>query len=86
MISMAEGGAGFLLTITKPAAWRGSLQVLEDFEGHVRPMRRRQEKRKERAKHWPCDSEAQGVIVLVGMRLMGALEVQSVPPGKRCSK
>ena len=44
--------------ITKPAAWRGDVQVLEE---HAMPVRRCEEKRKEWAKHWQCDSEAQGV-------------------------
>ena len=32
MISSNAGGVGFLRRITKPAAWRGGFQVLEDLE------------------------------------------------------
>ena len=43
----AEGGTGFLHTITKPAAWTGGLQVLEELEKDVKPMRTCEEKRRE---------------------------------------
>ena len=42
-----------------PTAWRGSLPVLEEFEEDAKPMKRCEEKRKERAKYWQCDSEVQ---------------------------
>ena len=67
MIPSVEG-AGFLHRITKPAAWRGGLQVLEDLEGDVKPTRRCEEKKKEWAKHWQCDSEAQWRISRGGMK------------------
>ena len=36
MIKSAEGSAGFLHKITKPAAWRGGAQILEKEEEDVR--------------------------------------------------
>ena len=59
MMSSAEGGAGFLHRITKPAAWSGGLQVLEELEEDAKPMKRCEDKREEWAKHWRCDSELQ---------------------------
>ena len=59
-MSSAEGRAGFLHRITKPAVWRGYLQVQEELEEDVKPMRRCKETRNEWAKHWQCDSEVQG--------------------------
>ena len=40
ILSSADGGEGFLHRITKPAAWRGGLLVLEDLEEDAGPMRR----------------------------------------------
>ena len=39
-ISSAEGTAGSLHRITKAAAWRGCLQVLEELAEDAEPMRR----------------------------------------------
>ena len=61
MMSSAEGGASFLHLSTKPASWRGGLQVLEDLEVDVKVMGTCDEKREEEAKHWQCDSEVRGV-------------------------
>ena len=57
MMTSAEGGTGFLHTITKLAAWRGCARV-EELEGDAKPMERWEEKENEWAKHWQCDSEA----------------------------
>ena len=37
MVTRAEGGAGFLHRITKPAARRGGLHVLEELENMLCP-------------------------------------------------
>ena len=57
MVSSAEGGSGFLRRTTKPATWRGGLQVEED----AIPIERCDEQRKEWGKHWQWDSEVQGL-------------------------
>ena len=59
MIASAEGGACLLHSITKPTAWRGGVQVLEEVERDAKPLQRCEEKRKEWAKHWKCNSEVQ---------------------------
>ena len=53
MIAGAEGGAGSLHKMTKPTAWRRGVQVLEEVERDC------EEKGKEWAKHWQCNTEVQ---------------------------
>ena len=55
MIKSAEGSAGLLHKITKPAARRGGAQILEKEEEGVRLLDRCEAKREEWAKHWQCD-------------------------------
>ena len=59
MIPAAEGGAGLLHEITKPTAWRGVVPVLQEDARDVRLWDRCEEKRKEWAKHWQCNTELQ---------------------------
>ena len=49
-------GSGLLHKITQPTALIGGVQVLKEEEKDVRPLARCEEKRKERAKHWQCDT------------------------------
>ena len=51
MIKSAEGSAGLLREITKPAAWIGGAQILKKEED-ARLLDRCEAKRKEWAKHW----------------------------------
>ena len=53
MIRSADGSAGHLHRITKPAAWRGGEQILKEEEEDVRLMDRCEEKKKW-ARHWQC--------------------------------
>ena len=55
MIKSADGSAGLLHKITKPAAWRGGAQISEKGEEDVRLLDRCEAKMKEWAKHWQCD-------------------------------
>ena len=67
-------GAGFFVhTITKPAAWRGGLQVVEELEEDPEHMKKCEEKEKEWAKHCQCGSVAQGMED----KLWGSEEVRS---------
>ena len=68
MIKSAEGGAGLLHKITKPAAWRRGAQILKKEEEDARLLDRCEAKRKEWsirwhnyewAKHWQCDESVQ---------------------------
>ena len=52
MIKSAEGSAGLLHKISKPTAWRGGVQILENEEEDARLVDRCAAKRKEWAKHW----------------------------------
>ena len=52
-------GCRFLSQNLEAGCWRGGLQVLEDLEEDAERMRRCEEKRKERARHWQCDSDVQ---------------------------
>ena len=58
-VRSAEGGTGLLHEITKPTAWRGGVQILKEEEQDARPMDRCEERRKEWARHWHCDANAQ---------------------------
>ena len=59
MIASAEGTTGLLHKITKPTAWRGGVQILEEEQEDTKPLARWEEKRKEWAKHWQCGTEMQ---------------------------
>ena len=59
VIKGADGGTGLLHKITKPTAWRGGAQISKEEEEDVNPLARCEEKRKERATHWQCDTEVQ---------------------------
>ena len=59
MIKSAEGGAGLLLKITKPTAWRRGTQILKKEEDDARLLDRCEANRKEWAKHWQCDESVQ---------------------------
>ena len=61
MIKGAEGSAGLFLKITKPAAWRGGVQILKKEEEDARLLDRCEAKRKELAKHWQCDEDLQNM-------------------------
>ena len=61
MIKRAEGSAGLLHKITKPAAWRGGTQILKKEEVDARLLDRFEAKREEWAKHWQCDESVQKV-------------------------
>ena len=60
MIKSAEGSAGLLHKITKPAAWRGGAQILKQEED-ARLLDRFEAKMKEWAKHWQCDESVPNV-------------------------
>ena len=51
----------FLHKITTPTAWRGGVQILKEYEEDVKPSARCEEKRKELATHWQCDTEVQNL-------------------------
>ena len=51
IIKSAEGIAGLLHKITKPAAWKGGAQILIKREEDARLLDRCEAKRKEWAKH-----------------------------------
>ena len=55
------GKSRFLHKIPKSAAWKGGLRVLEECEEDVKHMTRCEEKRKEWAKRWQCDSALQSM-------------------------
>ena len=59
MVKSADGRKGLLHTITNPTAWRGGVQILKEEEEDVKPLARCEEKRKEWATHWQCDTEVQ---------------------------
>ena len=59
MIACAQGGTFQLHKITKPTAWRGGVQILNEEQEIVKPSARCEEKRKELAKHWHSDTEVQ---------------------------
>ena len=59
VIKSADGGTGLLSNITKPTAWRGGVQIVKEDEEDATPLARCEEKRKEWAKHWQCDTEVQ---------------------------
>ena len=61
MIKSAEGCAGLLHKMSKPAAWRGGVQILVNEEEDARLLDRCEAKREEWAKHWQCDEELQNV-------------------------
>ena len=57
MIKSAGGSAELLREITKPAIWRGGVQILKKEEEGARLFDRCEAKRKEWAKHRRCDEE-----------------------------
>ena len=59
MIKSAGGRTGHVHKITKPTAWRGGVQMLKDEEEDGQPSARCEEKKKEWAKHWQCDTKVQ---------------------------
>ena len=61
MIKSAEGSAGPLHKITKPAAWTGGAQILKKEEEGARLLDRCEAKWKEWAKHWQCDESVQNM-------------------------
>ena len=54
--SCADGRTGLLHKITKPTAWRGGVQILEEEEKDVRQVKKRG---REWAKHQQCNTEMQ---------------------------
>ena len=56
MIASAQGGTGQLHKITKPTAWRGEVQILNEEQEIVKPSARCEEKRKAWAMHWHSDT------------------------------
>ena len=56
MITSAEGGAGWLHRITKPAMWRGGIHSLSKEEDR-RLTARSEEKRK--SEHWQYNADVQ---------------------------
>ena len=61
MIKSAEGIAGLLHKITKPAAWRGGAQILKKEEEDARLLDRCETKRRECAKHRQCGESVQNM-------------------------
>ena len=61
MIKSAEGSAGLLHKITRPAAWRGGAQILKKEEEDARLLDRCEAKRKEQRRHWQCDESVHSV-------------------------
>ena len=61
MIKSADDSAGLLHRITKPTASRGGVQIFKEEKEDARLMNRREEKRKEWARHWQCDEDVQGL-------------------------
>ena len=59
MFTSAEGSAGLLHKITKPAAWRGGAQILKKEEEDARLLDRCEATRKEWAEHWQCNEDVQ---------------------------
>ena len=60
MIESAEGSAGLLHKITKPAPRRGGAQIFERRRrGCEVALDRFEAKRKERSIHWQCNEEVQ---------------------------
>ena len=59
MIRTAEGGTGLLHNITKPTAWRGRVQIPKEEEEDANPSTRCEEKKKEWAAQWQCDTKVQ---------------------------
>ena len=60
MIIRAQGGAGFIAQTRKTDSLeRREVQVLQEEERDVTPLRRCEEKIKYLAKHWQCDTEVQ---------------------------
>ena len=57
MTKSADGRTAPLKKITKPKARRREVQILKEAEEDVKPLARCEEKRKEWAKHWQCDTE-----------------------------
>ena len=57
----AEGSAGLLHKIMKPAAWRGETQIRKTEAEDARLLDRCAAKRKELAKHWQCDESVHKV-------------------------
>ena len=57
--SAKKRAASPLQNISKPTAWRGGVQVLEEVERDAKPSKRCEEKRKEWARHWQCNTEVQ---------------------------
>ena len=55
----AEGSAGLVHEITKPAAWRGGTQILKMEEEDARLLDRCEAKREDWAKHWQCEESVQ---------------------------
>ena len=63
MIASVEGGAGWQHRISKSTVWREGIQILSKEEEDSRPMARSEEKRKEWAKHWQCNTKAQDLLL-----------------------
>ena len=61
IIKSAEGRAGLLHKITKPATWRGGAQILKNEEEDARLLDRCDAKRKEWTKHWQCEESVQNM-------------------------
>ena len=59
IIASAHGEAGLLQEITKPSAGRGGMQNQKEEEEDAKPLAGCEEKRKEWAKHWQCDTKVQ---------------------------
>ena len=61
IIKSADGRTDRLHKITKPTAWKGGVQILKEEEDDAKPFARREEKRKEWAKHWQRDTKMQNL-------------------------
>ena len=53
----AEGGTGLLHKITKPTARRGGVQILKKEKEDAKPLAKCEEKVKDWAGHWQCDTK-----------------------------
>ena len=61
MIKSAQGSAGLLQKISKPAAWRGRIQILDKEVEDARLLDGCEAQRKEWAKHLQCDEGVQNM-------------------------
>ena len=59
MIRNAEGGQVLLHKITKSMGWRGGVHILKEEKEDAMQLASCEEKEKEWAEHWQCDTKVQ---------------------------